>query len=87
MKNQNKQNGLYYIFSGIILFLLRYIPLHKHTGFIKGWTSLSEDYQVCQSILAGLAKYCSWVEPLVVIHILAVIGLAGYGIFLLYKAK
>jgi len=79
-------NGLVLAISGVVVFLLRYIPLFKYDlVFAEKWYSISSHSKVCGTILGGLADKCSWVEPLNTVMIVLAVLLVGYGGFLLYK--
>jgi len=80
-ENQNKELKL--IIGGVILFLLRYIPIyHLNEGIFDKWFSLSNATQLCNTFLGALANQCMFVKPLNIIHILISISLIGYGIYI-----
>jgi len=83
-----KDNGILYILAGIVLFLLRYVPIFgSEIEFIDKRYSLDQGIQSCGTFLGGLSNRCSWMEPLNVIVIVFAIGLIAWGGYILHQQK
>ena len=88
-KNKSKKTdntGLIAVLAGVVLFLVRYIPLFHYDLLLSDkWYSISSHAKVCTTVLGGLAEKCSWVGPLNTVMIVLAVLLVGYGGYLLYK--
>lgn len=81
--------GFFYLGAGVIVFLLRYIPIIKiNAVFMTSYSSIS---QVSGSILCNnplaVADICSWVKPLDIFLIVASIVLVLYGFLILFRSS
>ena len=67
------------IIAGILVFLVRYIPVYKVSDFL-GRISLNQGNKLCSTFLGAIAQQCNWVTPLNWAFIIVSAGLIIYGL-------
>lgn len=78
------KNGLFFIALGVIVYILKFWPLHKPSPIFRKF-SLNEGVRICQERVFVIPSECSWVIPLNIFVNILIGVLIILGLFLIYN--